>query len=78
MQGKSFELLLSGVPYFVKAEPFDYNGEARFKVSYNGNEHIFAWDADMGRLSAIDEDSIEIPDDLEGAISSRLLTTTKV
>ena len=77
MQTQSFELLLSGVPYFVKAEPFDYNGETRFKVNYNGNEHIFAWDADISSLSAIDEDGIDIPDELETAISSRLLMTTK-
>ena len=77
MQDQTFELLLSGVPYFVKATPFDYNGESRFKVSYNGgDEHIFTWDADMGRLSAIDDDAISIPDDLEAAISSRLLNTT--
>lgn len=77
MQGQKFELLLSGVPYFVKAEPFSFNDETRFKVSYNGgDEHIFTWDADQGRLSAIDDDAIEIPDDLEGAISSRLLNAT--
>lgn len=79
MQAQSFQLLLNGVPYFVKAEPFEYNTETRFKVSYNnGDEHIFTWDADLGRLSAIDDDAINIPDDLEAAISSKLLTTTKV
>lgn len=77
MQGQSFELLLNGVPYFVKAEPFAYNDETRFKVSYNnGDEHIFTWDADLGRLSAIDEGAIDIPDELEAAISSKLLNTT--
>ena len=55
---QSFELLLNGVPYFVKAQPFEFNAETRFKVSYNeSDEHIFTWDTDMGRLSAIDEDS---------------------
>lgn len=77
MQGQSFQLLLNGVPYFVKAEPFGYNDETRFKVRYNeGDEHIFAWDAGLGRLSAIDDDAISIPDELEAAISSRLLNTT--
>jgi len=79
MQDQTFELLLSGVPYFVKAAPFEFNGETRFTVSFNGgNEHIFTWDSDLGRLSAIDDDAIEIPDDLEAAISSRLLLTSKV
>ena len=73
MQGQSFELLLNGVPYFVKAEPFQYNEETRFKVSYNnGDEHIFTWDSSVGRMAAIDDDASTIPDDLESAIAGRL------
>ena len=73
MQGQSFELLLGGVPYFVKAEPFQYNEETRFKVRYNnGDEHIFTWDSSLGRLTAIDDDAGTIPDDLETAIAGRL------
>ncbi|MDB5208605.1 MAG: hypothetical protein JWR72_3680 [Flavisolibacter sp.] len=79
MQDQTFQLVLAGVPYFIKAEPFSFNDEPRFKVSYNGgDEHIFAWDASISRLSAIDDDAISIPDDLEAAISSRLLMSTKV
>lgn len=33
MQDQSFQLLLAGIPYFVKAEPFSFNDETRFKVS---------------------------------------------
>ncbi len=77
MQEQSFQILLSGVPYFIKATPFEFNGDKRFRVTYNeGDEHIFTWDADLGRLSAIDENAIEIPDDLEEAISSHLLNNT--
>lgn len=77
MQAQTFQLLLNGVPYFVNAEAFSFNAETRFKVSYNnGDEHIFAWDATLGRLSAIDDDAISIPDELEAAISSKLLNTT--
>jgi hypothetical protein len=73
MQEHSFELLLSGVPYFVKAEPFAFNTETRYRVSYNGSdEHIFTWDSSLGRLTAIDEDAGTIPDDLETAIADRL------
>jgi hypothetical protein len=73
MQEQSFELLLSGVPYFVKAEPFSFNEETRFKVSYNnGDEHIFTWDSSLGRLAAIDDDAGTIPDDLENAIAGKL------
>lgn len=79
MQGQNFELVLAGIPYFVKAEPFSFNDEPRFKVSYNGgDEHIFAWDASINRLSAIDDDAISIPDDLEAAISTKLLMSAKV
>ena len=73
MQEQSFELLLSGVPYFVKAEPFAFNGETRFRVSYNNSdEHIFTWDSSLGRLAAIDDDAGTIPDDLETAIAGKL------
>jgi hypothetical protein len=73
MQEQSFQLLLNGVPYFVKAVPFEYNTETRFKVSYNnGDEHIFTWDSSLGRLSAIDDDASIIPDDLESAIAGKL------
>lgn len=73
MQEQSFQLLLNGVPYFVKAVPFEYNTETRFKVSYNeGDEHIFTWDSSLGRLTAIDDDAGTIPDDLESAIAGKL------
>ena len=73
MQDHSFELLLNGVPYFVKAAPFQYNTETRFKVSYgSGDEHIFTWDSRLGRLAAIDDDAGTIPDELEVAIANKL------
>ena len=75
MQEHSFELLLNGVPYFVKAEPFSFNEETRFKVSFNNSdEHIFTWDSRLGRLAPIDDDAGTIPDDLESAIAGRLQT----
>ena len=73
MQEQSFELLLNGVPYFVKAKPFEFNTETRFKVSYNSSdEHIFTWDSSLKRLVAIDDDAGIIPDELETAIAGRL------
>lgn len=73
MQRQSFQLLVDGVPYFIKAIPFEFNGKMRFRVSYNeGPEHIFTWDAELGRVAAIDEDSIVIPDSLEQAIAGKL------
>lgn len=67
-----FELVVDGVPYEVAAEPFEFNTETRFKVQYNGTEHIFTWDSSLGRLAPIDDDAIEIPDNLEVAIAERL------
>ena len=73
MQEQSFQLLLNGVPYFVKATPFEYNTETRYKVRYNeGEEHIFTWDSSLGRLTAIDDDAGIIPDELENAIAGKL------
>lgn len=57
----------------MKAEPFSFNGETRFKVSYNnGDEHIFTWDSRIGRLAPINDDAGTIPDDLENEIAVRL------
>ena len=73
MQEQSFELLLNGVPYFVKAEPFSFNEETRYKVSFNNSEeHIFTWDTRVGRLAPINDDAGTIPDDLEVAIAGKL------
>jgi hypothetical protein len=73
MEEQRFEIRVSGVPYMVKATPFMFNEETRFRVSYNGSdEHIFTWDSSLGRLTAIDDDAGVLPDDLEVEIASRL------
>jgi hypothetical protein len=73
MAEHNFDLVVGGVPYSVKAEPFEFNTETRFKVRYNGgDEHIFTWDSSIGRLTAIDDDAGLIPDDVERAIAERL------
>lgn len=73
MADNRFEILVSGVPYIVTAEPFEFNTETRYKVSYNGgDDHIFTWDSSLGRLTAIDDDAGIIPDDVEVAIAQRL------
>ena len=73
MQESNFEILVDKLPYQVKVVPFEFNTETRFRVKYNGGEeHIFTWDASLGRLAAIDDDSSTMPDDLESAIAQRL------
>lgn len=78
MTEQRFELLLDGVPYAVTASPFEYNTETRYKVRYNGTEHIFTWDPSIGRLAPIDDDASEIPDNLEEAIANRLQTSRRI
>ena len=76
MQAQNFELVVDGVPYVVKASPYNFNGEKRFTVSFNGSpEYIFVYDPTLGRLASIGDDSVDIPDNLESAISNRLQAT---
>lgn len=73
MAEQNFELLVDKVPYQVTAEPFSFNEETRYRVSYNGSEdHIFTYDSSLGRLAAIDDDAGTLPDNLERAIADRL------
>jgi hypothetical protein len=73
MQEQSFQLLLNGVPYIVKAAPYEFNTETRFSISFNGSEDfIFVYDATVGRYVAIGDETSTIPDDLEVAIADRL------
>jgi hypothetical protein len=70
---RSFNLLVDSVPYIVKAVPFRFNGEIRYRVSFNGSpEHVFTWDSSLGQLRAINDDSSTMPDNLELAISEKL------
>jgi hypothetical protein len=64
---------VDNLPYVIKAIPFRFNGEMRYRVSFNGSpEHVFTWDSSLGQLRAIDDDSSTMPDDLELAISESL------
>ena len=78
MTEQRFELLIDGVPYAVTAAPFEYNTETRYRVAYNGNEHIFTWDSSLGRLAPIDDDAGELPDNLERAIAQRLQNSRRI
>jgi hypothetical protein len=68
-----FELLVDGVPYEVRATPFQFNDDIRYRVSYNGGQiYVFVWDQELKRLAAIGEGAETIPDSLESAISQKL------
>ena len=78
MQSQNFELLVDGVPYMVKATPYDFNGQLRFRVSYNGSEdYIFTRDAEAGQIAAIGTEGVDIPANLEQAISEKLSSITE-
>ena len=75
---KKFDLLIDGVPYFIRSTPFLYNDEIRFRVMINNDsEHVFTWDSQVSMLRAIDEDAAAIPDRLEEAISEKLQSQVK-
>ena len=71
----TYNILIDKVPYLVNAEPFTFNGEQRYYVSVNGGpDHVFTWDSELKRLTAIDTDAdaATLPDALEEAISNKL------
>jgi hypothetical protein len=73
MQSHRFEIVSNGLPYMVQVVPFQFNNQKRFRITYNdGDENIFAWDSELKRLRAIDEDAATFPDDLGLAISRKL------
>jgi hypothetical protein len=73
METINFQVVLDGVPYSVKATPFDFNAEKRYKVNYDGNDLIFAYDSQVGAYTALGDDAGDIPDNLETEIAQRLV-----
>jgi hypothetical protein len=70
---ETFELNVDSVPVEVKATPYLFNDETRFRVSYNGSPvYIFVWDSSLHRLTAISDGSETIPDNIEDAIAQKL------
>lgn len=73
MKPQTFDLLIDGTPYEVIAVAFMYNGEKRYRVSFNGSPiYVFVWDSSMKKLKAIGEDAGSIPSSLEIAIADKL------
>ena len=73
MSEQTLHLVVDSVPYILKVVPFEFNGEKRFTVSYNGStDFIFTWDSSIGRLAAIDDDAASLPYNIEVAIAEKL------
>lgn len=74
MKPVTFDLLLDQVPYAIKAVPYAFNNETRFRVTYNDSpEYIFAWDEEAEQFTSIGDEASTIPDQLEEAVAVRLL-----
>ena len=71
-----FELTIDGKPLVVKATPYQtHSTETRFRVSINDSPvHIFGWDKDLNRLTAIDSSNaaIHVSDKVDEAICRQL------
>jgi hypothetical protein len=68
-----FELLVDGVPYEVRATPFQFNDDIRYRVSYNGGPvFVFVYSQELKHLVAIGDGTGTIPGSLERAISQKL------
>lgn len=78
MAEERFEFRIDGVPYIVTATPFEFNTETRYRVRYNGAEHIFTWDSRIGRLAPINDEASDIPDVVEEEISRRLQSSRRI
>jgi len=78
MKNLSFNLLVDGVPYMVKAEPFLFNDEQRYNVSFNGSEpFIFAWDEETLRYAPLGDDiAATVPVAVEVEVANRLYEVT--
>jgi hypothetical protein len=75
MDTQNFELLLDGVPYMIRATPYEFNTETRFTVTFNGStEYVFAYDPTLRRYAGLGDEAVDIPDTLEREISDRLFT----
>jgi hypothetical protein len=73
-----FEIVVDDVPYSFTASPFTFNTETRYRVQYNGEEHIFTWDSSLGRLASINDEASTLPDGLEQAISRHLESSRQI
>ena len=75
MNTQNFELLVDGVPYLVKAKPFEFNQEKRYTVSFNGSEdYVFVFDTSVGRYMVLGDESADVPSRVEEEIAARLFS----
>jgi hypothetical protein len=71
-----FEVMVDGSPLVIKATPYQtHTTETRFRVSVNNSPvHIFGWDKDLKRLTAIDHGNAtgDMPKKIDEVIGRQL------
>lgn len=79
MQQQIIQLLINEIPYVVKITSFEFNDETRFTVSFNdSDDYVFTYDTNVSQYVSIGDDTETMPDDLEAAISEKLLSLDKL
>lgn len=67
------EMAVDGVPYFVKATPFQLNGNKQYQVAINeAKEVTFVFDPELGRYAPVGDSALSVPDNLEIEIGTKL------
>ena len=75
---RQLNITVDKVPYSVSLAAFDFNSQVRYHVTINGGtEHVFAWDEEVRKFRAIDDQSTTIPDALMVAISDHITSSEK-
>ncbi|MCW3119646.1 MAG: hypothetical protein JWM28_3728 [Chitinophagaceae bacterium] len=71
---QSYEFVVDNTPYHIEVSPFIFNEEKRFMIKINDEDtHVFVWDPDAFQLRPLDDESAILPDNLEKAISDKLV-----
>jgi hypothetical protein len=69
----NFTFTIDGAPYIVKAEASYFNSELQYTVNINdADEVLFIFNSDLGRYAPVGENAVDVPDDLEIAIGTKL------
>ena len=76
---KTIELVVDNIPYKVKITPEKFNDDPRFFIEVNGDGgHMYAWQPDLLKLNALDDEGAILPGGLEEAISNRIVKTIHI
>jgi hypothetical protein len=73
---RTIDLVVDKIPYQVKITPEKFNDDPRFFIEVNSNGgQMYAWDPDLLKLDALDDEAALLPVGLEEAISDMIVKT---